>query len=78
MRKETARSLNNAHRVATGGGAAFKVAMSVLSEKEALRRSRAPSMSSMRHLNCWGCGLSDVSVLTAAEDLEVLNLRLAI
>lgn len=49
--------------------------MSVLSQEEALRRSRAPSIASIRNLNCWGCGLNDVSVLTAAENLEVLNLR---
>ena len=50
-------------------------AMSVLSEEEALRRSRAPSVISIRNLNCWGCGVKDVSVLETAQNLKVLNLR---
>lgn len=49
--------------------------MSVLSEEDVLKRSRAPSISSVRQLNCWGCGLRDVTVLAAADKLEVLNLR---
>ena len=50
--------------------------MSALSEKEALKKSRAPSLASIRNLNCWGCGLNDVSVLATVQNLEVLNLRL--
>ena len=49
--------------------------MGTLSEDEALRKSRAANIRSVLHLNCWGCGLKDVSVLAAAEKLEVLNLR---
>ena len=49
--------------------------MSVLSEEDVLRRARAPNISSVRQLNCWGCGLRDVTVLAAADKLEVLNLR---
>lgn len=57
-----------------GGGAAALV-MSQLTEREVLKRSRATSLATVRNLNCWGCGFSDVSVLAGAEALEVVNLR---
>ena len=49
--------------------------MSVLSEEEALRRSRAPGILAIQNLSCWGCGLKDISVLATAKHLEILNLR---
>ncbi len=46
-----------------------------LSEELVLKRSKAGSLDAVRALNCWGCNLSDVHVLSKLDNLEVLNLR---
>ena len=46
-----------------------------LTEGLVLKRSKASSLEAVRNLNCWGCGLSDVSILAKMSNLEVLNLR---
>ena len=39
-----------------------------------LQRARAGSLDAVRHLNCWGMGLTDVCVLRAMSEAEVLSL----
>ena len=46
-----------------------------LTEELVLKRSKARSLEAVRNLNCWGCGLSDVSILARIPNLEVLNIR---
>ena len=46
-----------------------------LTEKVALERSKAKSLDAIRHLNVWGCQLTDISVVSDLPNLEVLNLR---
>ncbi len=46
-----------------------------LTEELVLKRSKADSLESVRTLNCWGCSLSDVQLLSQLDNLEVLNLR---
>ena len=46
-----------------------------LTEELVLKRSKARSLEAVRNLNCWGCGLSDVSILARMPNLEVLNIR---
>ncbi len=46
-----------------------------LTEELVLKRSKAENLEAVRNLNCWGCNLSDVQVLSKLENLEVLNLR---
>ena len=46
-----------------------------LSEELVLKRSKAESLDAVRTLNCWGCNLDDVELLSRLENLEVLNLR---
>ena len=46
-----------------------------LTEELVLKRSKARSLEAVRNLNCWGCGLSDMSILARMPNLEVLNIR---
>ena len=46
-----------------------------LTDELVLKRSKARSLDKVRNLNCWGCGLSDVSILARMPNLEVLNIR---
>jgi Leucine-rich repeat (LRR) protein len=46
-----------------------------LTEELILKRSKARSLEAVRNLNCWGCGLSDISILAKIPNLEVLNIR---
>ena len=49
--------------------------MMSLTEELVLKRSKASSLEAVRNLNCWGCGLNDVSILARIPNLEVLNIR---
>jgi hypothetical protein len=49
-------------------------AMAKLTEHMALSRARTASLADVMHLNCWGASLSDVSILTAMPNVEVLSL----
>ena len=46
-----------------------------LTEELVLKRSKASSVDAVKNLNCWGCGLHDVSILAKLPNLEVLNIR---
>ena len=46
-----------------------------LTEELVLKRSKASSLDAVKNLNCWGCGLHDVSILAKLPNLEVLNIR---
>lgn len=46
-----------------------------LTEKAILERSKAKSLDAVRHLNVWGCQLTDISLISKLPNLEVLNLR---
>nr|XP_009858986.1 protein C21orf2 homolog isoform X2 [Ciona intestinalis] len=45
-----------------------------LTEKLVLARARANDLSNVKTLNCWGSGLTDVSVLQHLSTLKVVNL----
>ncbi|KAL5255631.1 hypothetical protein ACHWQZ_G011012 [Mnemiopsis leidyi] len=45
--------------------------MSVLTEELALSRCRAASLDTIKHINCWGMGLSDISIVQYMTNLEV-------
>ncbi|XP_078486745.1 uncharacterized protein LOC100185951 isoform X2 [Ciona intestinalis] len=45
-----------------------------LTEKLVLARARANDLSNVKTLNCWGSGLTDVSVLQQLNTLKVVNL----
>ena len=47
----------------------------ILTEKVVLGRSKAKSLDAVRHLNVWGCQLTDISIVTRLPNLEVLNIR---
>ena len=40
-----------------------------------LERSKAKNLDTVRHLNVWGCQLTDISIISNLPNLEVLNLR---
>uniref|UniRef100_H2YHK2 Cilia- and flagella-associated protein 410 n=1 Tax=Ciona savignyi TaxID=51511 RepID=H2YHK2_CIOSA len=44
-----------------------------LTEKLVLARARASDLDSVKTLNCWGSGLTDVSLLQELSSLEVIN-----
>lgn len=46
-----------------------------LTEQVVLERSKAKSLDTVRHLNVWGCQLTDISIVSNLPNLEVLNLR---
>eukprot|EP00049_Salpingoeca_infusionum_P011971 m.211917 g.211917 ORF g.211917 m.211917 type:complete len:207 (-) comp15068_c1_seq2:1986-2606(-) len=45
-----------------------------LSEKSIMAKTKATNLSSVRHLNCWGSRISDVSVLKKLPNVEVITL----
>ena len=49
--------------------------MSVLTEELALSRCRATSLDTIKHINCWGMGLSDISIVQYMTNLEVATFR---
>ncbi|XP_077391719.1 cilia and flagella associated protein 410 [Festucalex cinctus] len=48
--------------------------MMKLTRKQVLTEAKAPDLQSVRKLNCWGCKLSDVSILSQMPNIEVLTL----
>ncbi|ESO93625.1 hypothetical protein LOTGIDRAFT_119159 [Lottia gigantea] len=46
----------------------------VLTEKLVLTRTRAQDLDSVKKLNCWGSGITDVSVIRKMINLEVCSL----
>eukprot|EP00053_Salpingoeca_punica_P020084 m.207400 g.207400 ORF g.207400 m.207400 type:complete len:185 (-) comp17788_c0_seq2:299-853(-) len=48
--------------------------MVVLTEEMALKAAQAERLQDIRILNCWGAGLTDVSLLKKMPDIEVLSL----
>ncbi|XP_061694442.1 cilia and flagella associated protein 410 [Syngnathoides biaculeatus] len=45
-----------------------------LTRKQVLTESKASDLESVRKLNCWGCKLSDISILSQMPNLQVLSL----
>ncbi|XP_063674141.1 cilia- and flagella-associated protein 410-like [Bolinopsis microptera] len=45
--------------------------MCVLTEELVLSRCRATSLDTIKHINCWGMGLSDISIVQYMTNLEV-------
>ncbi|XP_077581279.1 cilia and flagella associated protein 410 isoform X1 [Stigmatopora nigra] len=45
-----------------------------LTRTQVLTEAKAPDLESVRKLNCWGCKLSDVSILAEMPNIEVLTL----
>ncbi|CAB3982439.1 C21orf2-like isoform X2 [Paramuricea clavata] len=48
--------------------------MCTLTEDVVLSRSRATSLGNVKKLNCWGSGLSDISILRKMPNVEVVTL----
>ncbi|XP_062520151.1 cilia- and flagella-associated protein 410-like [Corticium candelabrum] len=48
--------------------------MGTLTEEIVLSRTRAKCLERVKHLNCWGLQLEDVSLLKRMPNVEVLNL----
>ncbi|XP_054624426.1 cilia and flagella associated protein 410 isoform X2 [Dunckerocampus dactyliophorus] len=42
--------------------------------KQVLTEAKAPDLESVRKLNCWGCKLTDISILSEMPNIEVLTL----
>ncbi|XP_061926264.1 cilia and flagella associated protein 410 [Entelurus aequoreus] len=42
--------------------------------KQVLTEAKAPDLESVRKLNCWGCKLTDISILSQMPNIEVLTL----
>ncbi|XP_061746113.1 cilia- and flagella-associated protein 410-like isoform X1 [Nerophis ophidion] len=45
-----------------------------LTRKQVLTEAKAPDLESVRKLNCWGCKLTDISILSQMPNIEVLTL----
>nr|XP_057924397.1 cilia and flagella associated protein 410 [Doryrhamphus excisus]XP_057924398.1 cilia and flagella associated protein 410 [Doryrhamphus excisus] len=50
------------------------VAAMKLTCKQVLTEAKAPDLESVRKLNCWGCKLTDISILSQMPNIEVLTL----
>ncbi|XP_051943126.1 cilia and flagella associated protein 410 [Hippocampus zosterae] len=48
--------------------------MMKLTRKHVLTEAKASDLESVRKLNCWGCKLTDVSILSQMPNIEVLTL----
>lgn len=47
--------------------------MTVLTEEMVLNKCRTVSLDSVKHINCWGMGLSDISIVQYMTNLEVVT-----
>ncbi|XP_077414364.1 cilia and flagella associated protein 410 [Vanacampus margaritifer] len=52
----------------------LNMSMMKLTRKQVLTEAKASDLQSVRKLNCWGCKLSDVSILSQMPNIEVLTL----